>query len=269
MKQKLALLTAMLLLAATVSGCAETSSGSSSDAGASAPASSALESSEAASSESASSEPVAAESETQQSAVETKADPLPANNTVLGTPETVLERLKDGNARYVNNEENTADVTDTVRKDTYENGQHPYAVVVTCSDSRVPPEHIFSAGVGELFVIRTAGNVVDDFELGSIEYGAEHCGAKVVVVLGHESCGAVAAALDGHAEGNIASIVDEIKQGIGEETDASAAENLNITNTKNKIMESEIIRHLTESGELQVVEAKYNIETGEVEFLEN
>lgn len=198
MKQKATLLTALLLMVLTVSGCAETPSGSSSAPVSSAPASS---------------EP--ASSGAEASAIETKAEPLPASNTVLNTPETAIERLKSGNLRYRNNEANTADVTASVRQDTSENGQHPYAVVV---------------------------------------------------VLGHGSCGAVAAALDGHAEGNIVSIIDEIQQGIGDETDASAAEDLNIANTKNKIMESEIIQHLTESGELQVVEAKYDIETGEVEF---
>ena len=90
-----------------------------------------------------------------------------------------------------------------LRKFTYEHGQHPHAIIVTCSDSRVIPETIFSAGLGELFVIRVAGNVIDDHQLGSIEYAAGHLGSPVVVVLGHTHCGAVDAAINSDPEGYI------------------------------------------------------------------
>lgn len=178
-----------------------------------------------------------------------------------------LEKLKSGNEAYLNAAKNDGDISPAIRKDTSENGQKPYAVVVTCSDSRVPPEHIFSAGIGELFVIRTAGNVVGAFELGSIEYGAEHLGAPVVVVLGHTGCGAVAATLGGGAEGNIKHITDEISSAIGSCCDAHKAEELNIFHSREKIMESEIIKELVREESVSVVCAKYDIHSGKVEFL--
>lgn len=113
--------------------------------------------------------------------------------------QSVMEYLKQQNEIYVKTGKNSGDLSESKREDTTENGQHPYAVIVTCSDSRVPAEHIFNAGIGELFVIRTAGNVIGDHALGSVEYGMEHLGAKLVVVLGHTNCGAVDAALNGGA----------------------------------------------------------------------
>jgi carbonic anhydrase len=108
--------------------------------------------------------------------------------------------------------------------------------------------------------------VVSKFELGSIEYGAEHCGAKVVVCMGHSGCGAVAATISGGAEGNIKSIVDEIKSAIGNEKDATRAEDLNIAWCKRKVSESAVIEELVNGGKLIVVGAKYNLVTGAVLF---
>ena len=96
---------------------------------------------------------------------------------------------------------------------TWTKGQSPYAIIVTCSDSRVIPENIFSAGIGELFVIRLAGNIIDDHQLGSIEYAAGHLGCRLVVVLGHTHCGAVDAAINSEPAGYIRCITDEIKEG--------------------------------------------------------
>lgn len=187
----------------------------------------------------------------------------------ITSPEEAIERLLAGNTYYTEANENPSEFRQSDLADLATNGQEPYAVVLTCSDSRVPPEHIFAAGVGDLFVIRTAGNVVDDFELGSIEYGAEHLGAKVVVVMGHTKCGAVSAALSGHADGHIQAIVDDILIGIGDERDSIKAENKNISYNKEKIMESEIIQAMAAGGELIVVEAKYDIDTGKVTFIED
>jgi carbonic anhydrase len=170
---------------------------------------------------------------------------------------------------YLNEKQNPGEIGLEIRHDTAVNGQHPYSVIVTCSDSRVSPEHIFSAGIGELFVIRTAGNVIGTFELGSIEYGVEHLGAKVVVVMGHSHCGAVAAALEGGAEGNIEAIVKEIKEGIGREKDAGNAENLNIRHSVDVIMGSEIIKKLVDEKKVIVIGAKYDIYTGAVEFFKS
>ena len=149
-----------------------------------------------------------------------------------------------------------------------QNGQNPYAVVITCSDSRVPPEHIFSAGIGDLFVIRTAGNVIGDFELGSIEYAVEHLKTSVILVLGHNHCGAVAAAMEGHGEGHTKKILDEIIPAISGEKDVDKCENLNIKHSFCRISESEKVRDLINKGEVKVISGKYDIETGVVEFFQ-
>ena len=182
--------------------------------------------------------------------------------------ESVLNYLLEQNEIYVKSGANSGNISAEKREDTFSNGQHPYAVVITCSDSRVPAEHIFNAGIGELFVIRTAGNVIGDFELGSVEYGAEHLGTKLVVVLGHTNCGAVDAAINGGAHGNIEKITDEISSCIPENCDPREAEILNVENSIDRILESEIMQELCEEG-TAVVGAIYNIETGKVEFIDN
>lgn len=106
-----------------------------------------------------------------------------------------LERLKAGNQIYLNAKKGSGDVSPARRLSTSEEGQKPYAVIVSCSDSRVIPEYIFSAGIGELFVVRVAGNVIEGYQLGSIEYAVEHLGCRLVIVLGHTRCGAVSAGL--------------------------------------------------------------------------
>ena len=107
--------------------------------------------------------------------------------------EVALERLKSGNEKYRNAKSCCGDASPEIRTLTSKNGQKPYAVIIACSDSRVIPEFIFSAGIGDLFVIRVAGNVIDNHQLGSIEYAVEHLGCRLVVVLGHTLCGAVGA----------------------------------------------------------------------------
>ena len=182
--------------------------------------------------------------------------------------QSVLAYLKQQNELYVQTGKNTGDLSKSKREDTTENGQHPYAVIVTCSDSRVPAEHIFNAGIGELFVIRTAGNVIGDHALGSVEYGMEHLGAKLIVVLGHTNCGAVDAALNGGAHGAIATITDEISACLPAQCDPREAEKQNVENSISRIMASEIITEITQTGTSRVVGAIYDIETGTVEFFE-
>lgn len=176
--------------------------------------------------------------------------------------EEALAKLQQGNKTYLNAVSNPGDISPEIRKDTCANGQFPYAVVVTCSDSRVIPESIFSAGIGELFTIRVAGNVIDNHQLGSIEYAADHLGSNLVVVLGHTNCGAVGAAIGGGAEGFIKSITDEIKSAIGDEKDAYKASCLNVNNSIKRITDAIHI------PSLKVVGAIYNIEDGSVEFME-
>lgn len=112
-----------------------------------------------------------------------------------------LKKLKEGDVCYAHGDHNPAHFDETIRHDLADHGQHPYAAVITCGDSRVPPEHIFSVGLGSLFVIRNAGNVIGPFELGSAEYAAEHLQVPLILVLGHTHCGAVESTLAGGAEG--------------------------------------------------------------------
>lgn len=181
---------------------------------------------------------------------------------------SILTYLEAQNALYVQTEENGGDLSERRREDTAANGQKPYAVIVTCSDSRVPAEHLFNAGIGELFVIRTAGNVIGDHALGSVEYGMEHLGAKLTVVLGHTHCGAVDAALNGGAHGFIETITDEIRACLPEGCDPREAELRNVEHSISRILSSEIISEITEDGTSRVVGAIYDIESGTVKFLD-
>lgn len=177
-----------------------------------------------------------------------------------------LAKLKEGNNRYLTTATNPGDISPQIRRSTFENGQNPYAIVVTCSDSRVIPEGIFSAGIGEIFTIRVAGNVMDSQQIGSVEYAAEHLGTKLALVLGHTNCGAVGAALGGNPGGYVRYITDEIKKAIGAEKDAYKACCLNVQRSVSVIKES--LKELAEKGLLEVRGAIYNIESGEVTFLD-
>ncbi|MDE7158227.1 MAG: carbonic anhydrase [Clostridiales bacterium] len=174
-----------------------------------------------------------------------------------------LVRLKKGNLAYLNAKTGLGDISPETRKATSENGQKPYAVVITCSDSRVIPEYIFSAGLGELFVVRVAGNVIDDHALGSIEYAVEHLGCKLVLVLGHTRCGAVGAAFGKH-KSYIGLLADEIKCAIGTETDAEQASILNIKHSVAKIQ-----KLLKPTDDVFITGALYRTESGEVDFAVN
>ena len=176
---------------------------------------------------------------------------------------TALMRLKEGNKTYINAERCVGDISPAIRRETSQNGQHPYAVIVSCADSRVIPESIFSAGIGELFVIRVAGNVVDNVQLGSVEYAVEHLGARLVLVLGHTGCGAVGAALiENH--GYVKHITDEIKRAIGNETNAEKASILNVKQSVAKIKNA-----LSTTENLCVCGALYHTDSGIVDFLDN
>lgn len=139
--------------------------------------------------------------------------------------------------------------------------------LITCSDSRVVPELIFSAGIGDLFVIRVAGNVIDPHQLGSIEYAAEHLGTGLIVVLGHDHCGAVDAAMNHEPDGYIKYITDEIVKAIGEEKDECQACCLNVKHSCEKIEHSLQIQKDEQEYGLKVLGAIYHLETGKVEFI--
>ena len=172
--------------------------------------------------------------------------------------------MKQGNEIYLK-DKNNGDISLLKRQDTFQNGQHPYAIIISCSDSRVIPESIFNAGIGDLFVIRVAGNVMDDHQLGSVEYAAHHLGVKLIVVLGHNHCGAVDAAVNHNPNGYIKFITDEIKKAIGDEKDEYKACCLNVKHSM-EIIENSFEIHREEEHGLKVVGAVYHIENGKVDF---
>ena len=171
----------------------------------------------------------------------------------------IRAQMKEGSRRYVLQ-------SDPARRlETAENGQHPYAIVVCCSDSRVIPEQIFDAKLGDLFVIRVAGNVLDNHQMGSIEYAAAHLHCRQVVVLGHTGCGAVAAALEGSADGFIRYITEDILEAIGDERDPYAACRLNVEHAVAKL-KHEFEEHPEMTG-IRIEGAVYDIKSGAVDWL--
>jgi carbonic anhydrase len=189
------------------------------------------------------------------------------------SPDAARARLAAGNARFVTGElahpnQNPAHRVKLAK------AQHPVAIILGCSDSRTAPEVVFDQGLGDLFVIRTAGNVVDDIALGSIEYAAEHLGASLIVVLGHEKCGAVKATLDGgKLPGHLPAIAKAIRPAVkasahlqGDPLDNAVQENARLE--AKRIGESKpVLRKLIDEGKVRVVSARYDLDTGHVRFL--
>ena len=183
------------------------------------------------------------------------------------TANEAKRKLIDGNEKYVTAKNVSIDVSEKILINSSRNGQNPYAIIITCSDSRVIPEAIFSAGIGELFVIRVAGNVIDSHQLGSIEYAAEHLGTGLIVVLGHDHCGAVDAAMNHEPDGYIRYITDEIIRAIGDEKNELKACCLNVKHSCEIIERSLQIQKDEKEYGLQVIGAIYHLESGKVEFL--
>ncbi|MFA7403009.1 MAG: carbonic anhydrase [Pelobacteraceae bacterium] len=189
--------------------------------------------------------------------------------------EEAVKRLLEGNRRYIAGK-NSANHRTAKRRTEVAKGQHPFAVIVGCSDSRVPPEILFDQGIGDLFVVRSAGNVIDDVAIGSIEYAVEHLGVQLVVVLGHERCGAVDATLKGGAVGGkLKTVVDAIKPAVEKakaKGQVSQGCDLLCASVKsNSRMVAEKLRKsgpaLTdpiENGLLRVVGAYYELDSGVV-----
>ena len=182
------------------------------------------------------------------------------------TADEAIDKLKKGNRLYTSIDTFQSDISSKTLEHFAKNGQEPYAIIISCSDSRVIPERILHAEIGDLFTIRVAGNVIDDHQLGSIEYAAGHLGTKLIVVLGHTSCGAVSAAIHHDPSGFIKFITDEIKKAIGDEMDDYLAACLNVRRSIMHIEDSLEIQK-DESQGLKVVGAIYKIEDGSVEFL--
>ena len=189
------------------------------------------------------------------------------------TPDDALKKLMDGNGRYVAGalaHPNQA----MERRGELTAGQEPFAVVLGCSDSRVPPEIIFDAGLGDLFVVRVAGNIADRIALGSIEFAAVYLHAPLVVVLGHSQCGAVGAVVNGaELEGHLLSIAGEIRpaadkaRGLpGDPVDNAAREHARLTAGR-VVRCSSRLKDLIDEGALKIVPAFYDLATGRVEML--
>ena len=154
--------------------------------------------------------------------------------------------------------------------------QHPFAIVLGCADSRIPPEIAFDQGLGDLFVVREAGNVIDDHSLGSIEYAVDHLAVRLIVVLGHQRCGAVKAAKEtiaakAEAPAHIQSLVTAIQPAVEETTkgDLNATIEANVKNVTQALRSSTpILKPKVDSGELKVVGAYYSLDTGTVAFMD-
>lgn len=185
-----------------------------------------------------------------------------------------LERLIQGNQRYVSS--TTVCHEDwTAKRSALLKNQKPFAIIVTCSDSRVPPEIVFDQSLGDLFVVRVAGNIVDDFAIGSIEYGVNVLGANLVLVLGHSNCGAVEAALKGMKfDNHIQEVVNAIQPAIvatkGESGNLlEKAIKANVRNVEEKLKNSKpLLAKLMEQGSLRISGGYYDLESGKVEFLD-
>jgi carbonic anhydrase len=187
--------------------------------------------------------------------------------------EKALEMLREGNGRYVKGKLNHPHTDNSRRLETAME-QNPFAVVLSCADSRVVPELIFDQGLGDLFVIRVAGNVAKDKVIGSIEYAVKYLGAKLVVVMGHERCGAVSASLsDEEPGGHIGSIIEKIKPAVYlarrmEGDTLTPAIKLNDNIVAEELKDSKPILHRgVKDGDVKIVSAYYNLSTGQVEFL--
>ncbi len=191
--------------------------------------------------------------------------------------DVAMKNLVEGNRRFVTGNLSAKDLGQDKREDLLKNGQHPFAVVVTCSDSRVPPELLFDQALGDLFVIRVAGNVLDAVPLGSVEYAVDHLHTPLVVILGHENCGAVHATVEGgDPPGSIGAITTLIQPSVdkvramgldGHELCEKAADE-NIRATLKDLENSPVIKNLLDKGQLALVGAKYFIGSGEVVFFE-
>jgi len=185
------------------------------------------------------------------------------------TPEQSIKNLKDGNDRHIAGIQCPKKFSAEFRKDLCVNGQKPFAAIVGCSDSRVPVEIVFDSGMGELFVIRTAGNIVGSFELGSLEFAVSVLKVPLILVLGHDYCGAVKEAADGSkVPEEIEMILKEIRDGlvITEGKTYADYEDENIRHTLARIAADPIISKYVSDGALRLAAAKYSLETGVVSF---
>lgn len=199
----------------------------------------------------------------------------PIAESVVSNADEALQRLKEGNQRYVANKTIDPNQTENRRVEVAQ-GQHPFAIILGCVDSRVPPELVFDRGLGDLFVIRTAGQVLDKAVIGSIEFGVAELGIPLLMVLGHEKCGAVNAtiqALAKHAEAEgsigflvngIAPAVEKVKGQSGNLLDNAVRANVELV--VNQLKASPLLAEALHAGKIKIVGGRYDLDTGVVEF---
>ncbi len=181
-------------------------------------------------------------------------------------PAEALQRLKEGNRIYVEALDHERDLSPERIRDLFERGQKPFATVITCADSRVVPEHIFMAGLGELFVVRVAGNVVGPLETASAVYACAHLHTRLLLVLGHTHCGAIKAALEGEA-GPVAPLTERIATAIGNERDPYQASVRNAQAAMADLRSVDELAALERQGDLAIAGAIYHTHCGVVDFL--
>jgi carbonic anhydrase len=194
------------------------------------------------------------------------------------TPDMVIQTLKDGNNRFVQNDLTARDHSAMVRNAAF--GQFPKAVILSCLDSRVPVEDVFDKGIGDLFIGRVAGNFVDIGMLGSMEFGCKVSGAKLILVMGHESCGAIKAAIDQVKLGNITAMLANIYPAVKKSQDFAGdksskndafveyvAKNNVLLAIETIKQKSPILKEMVDKGEIKIIGAYYSLKTGEVTFL--
>jgi carbonic anhydrase len=194
------------------------------------------------------------------------------------TPDTILSILKTRNLEYIDDNLTVRNTSKRIREASL--GQYPAAVILSCLDSRVPVEDVFHSGIGDLFVTRVAGNIVNEDILGSMEYGCKVSGAKLIVVLGHEHCGAISSAIKNVEMGNITALLSKIQPAIAstqnyvgdksaENTEyVEAVTHANVLQTIENIRkQSPILKEMEDKGDLKIVGAEYHMSTGKVDFL--
>jgi len=192
------------------------------------------------------------------------------------SPQDALDILKEGNHRFQKNVHARRNLLEQVTQTS--GGQYPFAVVLSCIDSRVPVELVFDQGIGDIFSARVAGNIVNEDILGSIEYGCKVAGSKVVVVLGHSKCGAVTSACKRVELGNITPLLSKITPavdqviGTAQEFSAASVEEVSALNVRLSVdqirKESAILADMESKGEIKIIGAMYHVESGNVEFYE-
>jgi carbonic anhydrase len=196
------------------------------------------------------------------------------------TPAMALELLKDGNKRFVNNLKVNRNLLQQANETS--DGQHPFAVILSCIDSRTSAELIFDQGLGDVFSVRIAGNIINEDILGSMEFGCKVAGAKIIVVLGHTKCGAVKGACDHVEMGNLTALLTKIRPAVEDELTTTENRNssnpefvekvsvINIKRTVKSIIErSPILKDMIENGEIGIVGGVHDISNGDVTFFED